>query len=369
MPDERILVVEDEVAVRDLLVDILESAGYRVMGAANGEEGLVRMASAVPDLVVSDVNMPRMGGHAFCDAVRARSEWDRIPFIFLSGQGEQRDVIAGKRLGADDYLCKPFSPDELLVSVRARLDRQVRLDSLRDRQVSEVKHAILAIMNHEIRTPVTWLANSAELLRDASTSLDREQMRKLLDVIVAGSERLVRLAENLLLLVDFQTGDARRTFDARKRRLSDLPDVLQACLELERPHSLARGVRLKLLMPEKLPGVTGDPEMLASAVRRLLDNAVKFSTRPDSEVILAVREVEGSWTAIEVKDEGVGIRAEDLPRIPDLFVQSARDKQEQQGTGSGLKVVREIAALHGGSLELESELGKGTTARLLLPAD
>src|SRR5262249_10497005 len=102
MPGERILVVEDEVAVRDLLLDILESAGYRVMGAGNGEEGLVRMASAVPDLVVSDVNMPRMGGHAFCDAVRARPEWDRIPFIFLSGQGEQQDVIAGKRLGADD---------------------------------------------------------------------------------------------------------------------------------------------------------------------------------------------------------------------------------------------------------------------------
>jgi two-component system, sensor histidine kinase and response regulator len=367
MPGERILVVEDEIAVRDLLVDILEAAGYRVMGAGNGEEGLVRMASAVPDLVVSDVNMPRMGGHAFCDAVRARAEWDRIPFIFLSGQGEQRDVIAGKRLGADDYLCKPFSPDELLVSVRARLDRQGRLDSLRDRQVLEVKYAILAIMNHEIRTPVTSLAGRAELLRDASTSLDREQVQELLDGILAGSERLVRLAENLLLLVDFKTGDARRTFEARKRPLSDLPEILQACLRLERSRALAQEVELRLEVPDALPRVTGDPEMLASAVRHLLDNAIKFSTKPGSEVTLAVRPGAGR-AAIEVRDQGVGIRAEDLSRITDLFEQSERDKQEQQGTGCGLTVAREIAVLHGGSLELRSELGKGTTACLLLPA-
>src|SRR5262249_8950757 len=282
-----------------------------VTGAADGVEGLVRMASAIPDLVVSDVNMPRMGGHAFCDAVRARQEWDRIPFIFLSGQGEQQDVLAGKRLGADDYLSKPFSPDALLVSVRARLDRQGRLDSLRDRQVSDVKKAILEIMNHEIRTPVQGLALSAELLRDESANLDREKMRELLDGILAGSQRLVRLAENLLLLVEFQTGEARRGFDARKRPLSDLPDILEA--------ALAQGIRLKLDAPESLPRVTGDKEMLGTAVRHLLDNAIKFSKEPGSEVTLAVAVV-GKHAAIEVRDHGVGIQAEDLSRITDLFV-------------------------------------------------
>jgi signal transduction histidine kinase len=368
MPGESILVVEDEVAVRDLILDILETAGYRVTGAADGVEGLVRMAAAIPDLVVSDVNMPRMGGHAFCDAVRKRPEWDRIPFIFLSGQGEQQDVLAGKRLGADDYLSKPFSPDALIVSVRARLERQRRLDSLRDRQVDEVKNAILAIMNHELRTPVTWLQGSAELLRDKTTSLDREQISELLDGVLKGSERVVRLAENLVFLVDFKSGDAKRTFESRKRKLSDLKELLEACLDLERPHALGRAVRLKLVVPDALPSVTGDPEMLTSAVRRLLDNAIKFSTKPDSEVTLTVRG-DGTRAAIEVEDHGVGIKAEDLPHIPDLFLQSGRDKQEQQGTGSGLTVVRAIATLHDGSLELESELGRGTTARIVLPAD
>ena len=368
MPGESILVVEDEAEVRDLIVTILEEEGYRVAGAGNGEEGLSRMASAVPDLVLSDINMPRMGGYAFYDAVRAHPQWDRVPFVFLSGQGEHDDVLAGKKLGADDYLVKPILPDDLLVSVRARLDRQRRLDSLRDRQVTEVKNAILAVMNHEIRTPVTWLAGGAELLRDATANLDREQIRQVLDGILAGSERLVRLAENLVFLVDVQTGEARRSFELRKRPLPDLPDLLRDCLRFAEARGLAQGVSLRLETCDKVPLVNGDPEMIAAAVQRLLDNAIKFSTESGTEVTLALL-ASGPRAVIEVRDRGVGVRAEDLARITDLFVQSGREKQEQQGTGSGLTIVREVAALHGGTIELASEHGKGTTARLVLPAD
>jgi signal transduction histidine kinase len=367
MPGESILVVEDEVAVRDLIVTILQEEGYRVQGAGNGEEGLACMAIAVPDLVLSDINMPRMGGYAFYDAVRAQPQWDRVPFVFLSGQGEHRDVLAGKKLGADDYLVKPILPDDLLVSVRARLDRQRRLDSLRDRQVAEVKNAILAVMNHEIRTPVTWLAGGAELLRDATADLDREQVRQVLDGILAGSERLVRLAENLVFLVDVQTGEARRTFDERKRPLDDLPDLLRECLRLAQPRAHAPEVCLRLEVSEPAPLVTGDPDMIVAAVQRLLDNAIKFSKEPDAEVTLSLL-ASGPRAVIEVRDRGVGVRPEDLSRITELFVQSGREKQEQQGTGSGLTIVREVATLHGGTLELASERGKGTTARLVLPA-
>jgi two-component system, sensor histidine kinase and response regulator len=367
MPGESILVVEDEVAVRDLIVTILEEEGYRVLGAGDGEEGLARMATAVPDLVVSDINMPKMGGYAFYDAVRARPHWDRVPFVFLTGQGEHRDVLAGKKLGADDYLVKPILPADLLVSVRARLDRQKRLDSLRDRQVAEVKNAILAVMNHEIRTPVTWLAGGAELLRDATADLDREQVRQVLDGILAGSERLVRLAENLVFLVDVQTGEARRTFEERKRLLPDLSDLLRECLRFAEPRARAEGVRLMLEAPGPPPLVAGDADMMMAAVHRLLDNAIKFSKGPEAEVTLALF-ASGPRTVIEVRDRGVGVRPEDLSRITDLFVQSGREKQEQQGTGSGLTIAREVAALHGGTLELTSEHGKGTTARLVLPA-
>ena len=290
--------------------------------------------------------------------MRARPHWDRVPFVFLTGQGEHQDVMAGKKLGADDYLVKPILPDDLLVSVRARLDRQKRLDSLRDRQVADVKNAILAVMNHEIRTPVTWLAGGAELLRDPTVDLNREQVRQVLDGILAGSERLVRLAENLVFLVDVQTGEARRTFEQRKRPLADLPDLLRRSLRFAETRAHAGGVRLQLEVSDLPPLVTGDPEMIGAAVQCLLDNAIKFSKEPGAEVTLALL-ASGSRAVIEVRDRGVGVRTEDLARITDLFVQSGREKQEQQGTGSGLTVAREIAALHGGTLELRERAREG----------
>ena len=259
MPQDSILVVEDELAMRELIVELLEAEGYRVTSAMDGEEGLARMTAATPDLVLSDINMPRMGGYAFYDAVRTRPQWDRVPVIFLTGQGEHDDVLAGKKLGADDYLVKPFANEDLLVSVRARLDRQKRLDALRERQVAQVKESILAIMNHEIRTPVTWLVVAAELLRDPASNLDRNEMRELLDGILAGSERLVRLAEDLVLLVDCQTGEARRAFDRRKRPLDRPPRPPAAVGRGREARAEAKGVRLRAGGPGEAPGCDRRP--------------------------------------------------------------------------------------------------------------
>ncbi|HEX9203212.1 MAG TPA: response regulator, partial [Vicinamibacteria bacterium] len=167
MPGESILVVDDEASVRELIVEILEAAGFRVSTASDGAEALDRMDAAAPDLVLSDINMPRMDGYAFYEGVRARPQWDGVPFVFLTGRAEPMEVLAGKELGADDYVVKPFTPEELLVAVRARLARRARLEALQERQVAEVKRAILSTLNHEFRTPITWLVGYAELLRDS----------------------------------------------------------------------------------------------------------------------------------------------------------------------------------------------------------
>ena len=366
MAGESILVVDDEDPVRELLVEILEAAGFRVSTAHDGAEGLERMEAATPDLVLSDINMPGMDGYAFYEGVRAHPQWDGVPFVFLTGRGERMEVLAGKELGADDYVVKPFNPEELLVAVRSRLTRRAQLEAFQERQVAEVKNAILSTLNHEFRTPITWLVGYAELLRDSKGDLTPEQMRQLLDGILAGSARLVRLVEDLVLLVDLHSGEARRTFRRLKRPLADLPDLLRERLERERDRAAASSVRLCLEVPDRLPAVLGEPEQLGNAISRLLDNAIKFSKREGGSVTLAAAR-QGPRLVIEVRDEGIGVRAEDLARIWDLFYQSDRAKNEQQGLGSGLTIARAIVTLHGGTLGLSSRLGIGTTARLELP--
>ena len=366
MPGESVLVVDDEDSVRELIVEILEAAGFRVSTASDGAEGLERMEADTPELVLSDINMPGMDGYAFYEGVRARPQWAGVPFVFLTGRGEPMEVLTGKELGADDYVIKPFTPEELLVAVRARLARRAQLEAFQERQVAEVKRAILSTLNHEFRTPITWLVGYAELLRDSKGDLNPEQMRQLLDGILAGSARLVRLVEDLVLLVDLHSGEARRTYHRMKRPLPDLPDLLRERLQHERDRATAAGVPLRLEVPERLPAVLGEPEQLGNAISRLLDNAIKFSKKDGGPVALAAAR-EGPRVVIEVRDEGIGVRPEDLARIWDLFYQSDRERIEQQGLGSGLTIARAIVTLHGGILALSSQLGVGTTARLELP--
>ena len=108
-----ILVVEDNVAMREALQAILESGGYQVLTAEHGKHALEVMQGRQPDLILSDISMPEMDGFAFFDAVRAKPAWISIPFIFLTARGERKDIFLGKQVGAEDYLVKPVQPEKI----------------------------------------------------------------------------------------------------------------------------------------------------------------------------------------------------------------------------------------------------------------
>jgi len=144
MSKEIVLIVEDNLPLREALKEILLYDDYAVMTASNGLEALDKMGITSPDLILSDIAMPHMDGFTFFKTVRARPEWMAIPFVFLTARGEREDIIRGKDLGAEDYLIKPLSQDELLTAVRARLERahQSRVATLR--QAYESSLTVLA---------------------------------------------------------------------------------------------------------------------------------------------------------------------------------------------------------------------------------
>ena len=123
MAGKHVLVVEDHEALLVAIQDILEAEGYVVSTATDGIQALQTMATGRPDLIVADIMMPRMDGHDFYREVRDRPEWVSIPFIFLTAKAERADILKGKELGAEDYLTKPFDPQELVVAIRSRLGR------------------------------------------------------------------------------------------------------------------------------------------------------------------------------------------------------------------------------------------------------
>ena len=138
MNEETLLVVDDNQALREGLVEMLSFEGFTVQTAANGKEALQHMDKAAPDLILSDITMPVMDGYSFFSAVRSRPDWVTIPFIFLTARSDKEDILTGKNLGAEDYLVKPLSRDELVTAIRSRLTRSHQV------QVAQVQQAYIA---------------------------------------------------------------------------------------------------------------------------------------------------------------------------------------------------------------------------------
>lgn len=186
MAHERILLVEDNETLRTGLRAILEQENYQVDEAGNGVEALKLMEINTPDLILADIMMPEMDGYAFFAEVRKRQEWVAIPFIFLTARRERKFILAGKRLGAEDYLVKPITPEDLRTAIRSRLSRSQQLLLVQLREAYEASLVMFAnaievrdpytrghverVMNysHAIAEGLNWSPTSIESLRFGS---------------------------------------------------------------------------------------------------------------------------------------------------------------------------------------------------------
>jgi two-component system, sensor histidine kinase and response regulator len=270
----------------------------------------------VPDLIVSDINMPRMDGYQFYGQVRARPDWVSVPFIFLTAKSEKMDVRQGKMLGADDYITKPFEAVDLLEAVQAKLNRRAQLGAAHGRQVADLKRSILTTLNHEFRTPVTYITTYADMLSDGNVSTD--EFQEFMRGIQTGSDRLRHLVEDFILMVELQTGEAKQTYDRRCARLPDLGSLLSMALERARGRAEARRGTLAQEVRGWLPLILGDRQYLLEAVNRLLDNGIKFSRKEGGRVRLRAWPG-GRGVHIVVVDPGIGMPAAQLDKIFDLF--------------------------------------------------
>ena len=207
---EQILIVEDDLAMSSGIRDVLEMNGYRVQLAENGVEGLKTLELFRPDLIISDIMMPEMDGFEFLEQVRRHPRWAAVPFIFLTAKGQRPDIRAGKQLGADDYLVKSVDLEDLLVVVRAKLDRALTIQQQSRREMDDLKRNLLNMLSHEFRTPLTYITGYVDLIQEGEWSA--EDLQKFLGRIKGGSNRLNRLVEDFLLLVRFETDDARQAY-------------------------------------------------------------------------------------------------------------------------------------------------------------
>jgi putative two-component system response regulator len=183
MSKETILIVEDNPILREGLQEMLELDGFAVFTAANGQQALDEMAERKPDLILSDIAMPIMDGHTFFRQVRERPEWVSIPFVFLTARGEREDVLAGKDMGAEDYLVKPVTREDLVTVVNSRLERSHQLHVVQLQRAYETSLAVLAnaieVRDQYTRGHVERVMGYAFAIADnlSEKQVDRDQLR------------------------------------------------------------------------------------------------------------------------------------------------------------------------------------------------
>ncbi|MEP7288997.1 MAG: ATP-binding protein [Chloroflexota bacterium] len=368
-----VFVVEDDYNLVHGIRDILELHNYQVLTAMNGIEGLqvLRTCETLPDIIVSDIMMPGMNGYEFLEEVRKDMRWAAIPFIFLTARGEKADVRAGKSMGVDDYMVKPFNAEDLLIVIDARLKRRKELDKIHSTEIGTVKQNILTILNHEFRTPLTYLVAYADMLNQDTQALSFDELNIFLHAINVGAERMRRLIENFILLVELETGEGKKNFDQRKKLLDDPKALVNALNSIaEKAQGLAEVKHITLRiepLSEPLPEVIADIEYLKIALYRLVDNSIKFTTLPNTVIKLSVYTSDSGELCFSVLDQGRGIPANELQAIFEMFYQVDRSTFEDQGAGAGLSIVKKIAQLHKGHVSVQSEVGQGSCFTLRLP--
>lgn len=366
--DATILLVEDNEDLRENATLVLSLEGYQVFSACDGQEAieLLTTGKCQPDLIVSDIAMPRMDGYAFFKAVREVPELRVVPFIFLTARGSARDIRFGKQLGADDYLPKPFNADDFLVAVENKLRRAQEMRDHAESELDDARRTMVQLLSHELRTPLTYVTGGFSLLaEELQSALLPEDMQISMGLIHNGTQRLNRLAEQMVLYAELISGHARLQLQAAGVP-TDLASLVADVVALARREFQSRQIQFKtdfsLTEPVEVLAV---PQLLSNALYEVLRNAATYC-REGTETTISLT-VEGDEVVIAICDQGWGIPAENRKAIWDVMIQSERDKYEQQGVGMGLPIVRATMLMHGGSASLESEVNKGTTVTLRLP--
>ncbi len=344
----KILVVDDEEAIRDSCRQALSKDGYRVESAENGQSGLQKIKESQPDLVLFDLKMPGMSGMELLEEIGRINA--NIISIVITGYATIESAVEAMKRNAYDFLPKPFSPDQLRIVIERGLERRrLTAESERLRREKEMmQENFVTLVSHQLRSPLTSVKQYFGVINEGFAGEVTDKQKELIEKAAGKIDRLLELINDWLDMTRVEAGRIVENFEP-----VSLTPILSEILEELKPghnHTL----------------IDGDPKCLKEAISNLVSNGINYNRERGTVTIN--QKTKEDEVIVEVSDTGIGISQEHLPFIfEEFFRVKNRETQHIPGTGLGLPIAKKIIEAHKGRVKVASELGRGTTFSILLP--
>jgi signal transduction histidine kinase len=372
-----ILIVDDKIDNAMMLEASLERKGLNIFITSSPKNVIQLCIDNDISIALIDVKMPEMDGFELLDLIKSNPLTKHIMVILITGHSmNSEDVVKGLSKGAVDYLFKPLdlyittakvnSLITLINHEREITKKNSELESYQEElhkaleqaeKSKAIKEDFLSNMSHEIRTPLNAILGLTSLLKDAEVDADRDEIIKLMDI---SSRSLLGIVNEILESAKIDAGKIEIV-----RSKTNITDLVKNICELTMPMANEKGLKLFYEIDDKAPSmIMADSLRLNQILMNLISNAIKFTNSGSIKVSLKLKEKNDERALLEfrVKDTGIGISKSSIEKIFTRFEQ-IEDKTWQKfgGTGLGLSIVKRLIELKGGTLKVESEIGKGTT--------
>lgn len=354
---KKILVIEDDKLVTKQIMYTLKTQNYVLENARNGVEGIEKAKSFKPDLIVCDIMMPQMNGFKVLETLKETVDTRQIPFIFVTSMSDKEHIKNALKMGAEDFITKPFTANELLESVRDRFKNQEIIEEEVQKKFDKLRRNIIYAMPHEFQTPVTTIYGFSELLYKGAGDMDREKIKEVAEAIMKSADRLINLIHKYIdySRIEVLVSDPAEAKRVRESTFCNLIAIITSVCTAKATH-WKRIDDLSLDLQEANVFIT--IENLSKIVEELIDNAFKFS-EPGTPVHVKSFN-EGDYYVIKIIDNGRGIKDLKLEEIG-AYIQFERNIYEQQGSGFGLIMVKRLVEIHNGVFYFDSIPGQETT--------
>lgn len=349
-----ILIVDDTPEHIHIASSILKSLNYPIRVANNADTALTLIEKQIPTLLLLDVSLPTMNGFEICKLLKQNPLYEDMAIIFMTASGDEHSISKGFSLGAQDYVIKPYNSHELIARVNTHIKLVCQKKELKNsyKELDQFCHTI----SHDLKSPILVIRQLLSLLTEELNENSAEDVHEILNQLDNKSKDTISMIERLLELSQVSH------LECNFKQLNIEKIIKELFNELS---SLEPNRKISLIC-SPLPTLTGDETLIKLLIQNVLTNALKFSKNNENTIINISFEDTNTFYKIFIKDNGVGFDMKYSNKLFNVF-ERLHNKEDFEGSGIGLSIIKRIIERHNGSVSITSQLNIGTCLYMKFP--